>query len=80
MFWESGKEEGGGEKIVKRILLVLTVALVMAAMLVVTIVPAFAAPPSREHPGKGHPVVNAAGKCPNRLNRDTSPGGLKKCD
>ena len=64
----------------KRILLVLTVALVMVAMLVVMVAPAFADRPARDKPGKGHPVVNAAGKCPNGLNRDTSPGGLKKCD
>jgi hypothetical protein len=36
------EEERGGEKIVKRTLLVLTVALVMAAMLVAIAMPAFA--------------------------------------
>ena len=32
-----------------------------------------------EGPGKGNPDVNAAGKCPGGQNKDTSPGGLKKC-
>jgi hypothetical protein len=30
-------------------------------------------------PGAGNPDVNAAGKCPGGQNKDTSPGGLKKC-
>jgi len=30
--------------------------------------------------GRGHPDTNAAGKCPAGQNKDTSPGGLKKCD
>jgi hypothetical protein len=64
---------------VKRILTVLTVALVMAAMLAVMAAPAFAAPPSKDKPGKGHPVETQSGQCPAGLNKDTSPGGLKKC-
>jgi hypothetical protein len=27
----------------------------------------------------GHPDENPAGKCPAGQNKDTSPGGLKKC-
>ena len=30
-------------------------------------------------PGKGNPDTNASGKCPGGQNKDTSPGGLKKC-
>jgi hypothetical protein len=30
-------------------------------------------------PGAGNPDVNASGKCPGGQNKDTSPGGLKKC-
>ena len=30
-------------------------------------------------PGTGNPDVNASGKCPGGQNKDTSPGGLKKC-
>ena len=30
-------------------------------------------------PGKGNPDTNASGKCPAGQNKDTSPGGLKKC-
>jgi hypothetical protein len=48
---------------VKHILLVLTIALVMAAMLVVTAAPAVAAPPFKEavclNPG-GSPVISTA--------------------
>ncbi len=32
-----------------------------------------------EGPGKGNPDVNASGTCPPGQNKDTSPGGLKKC-
>ena len=32
-----------------------------------------------EGPGKGNPDTNASGKCPGGQNKDTSPGGLKKC-
>jgi hypothetical protein len=31
-------------------------------------------------PGRGNPAKNPAGKCPKGQNKDTSPGGLKKCD
>jgi hypothetical protein len=30
-------------------------------------------------PGKGNPQTNPTGKCPGGQNKDTSPGGLKKC-
>jgi hypothetical protein len=32
-----------------------------------------------EGSGKGNPDTNASGKCPAGQNKDTSPGGLKKC-
>ena len=32
-----------------------------------------------EGPGKGNPDLNGAGKCSPGQNKDTSPGGLKKC-
>jgi hypothetical protein len=32
-----------------------------------------------EGPGRGNPDTNKAGKCPPGQNKDTSPGGLKKC-
>ncbi|MFL5780088.1 MAG: hypothetical protein ACJ760_02140 [Thermoleophilaceae bacterium] len=30
-------------------------------------------------PGKGNPQTNSSGKCPGGQNKDTSPGGVKKC-
>jgi hypothetical protein len=30
-------------------------------------------------PGKGNPATTSSGKCPPGKNKDTSPGGLKKC-
>jgi hypothetical protein len=30
-------------------------------------------------PGKGNPQTNPSGKCPGGQNKDTSPGGVKKC-
>ena len=30
-------------------------------------------------PGNGNPQTNESGKCPPGQNKDTSPGGLKKC-
>ena len=30
-------------------------------------------------PGKGNPDTNPTGKCAPGQNKDTSPGGLKKC-
>jgi hypothetical protein len=38
---------------------------------------AFAA--QNEGPGKGNPDTNPTGKCAPGQNKDTSPGGLKKC-
>ena len=32
-----------------------------------------------EGPGRGNPDTNPAGKCPKGQNKETSPGGLKKC-
>jgi hypothetical protein len=32
-----------------------------------------------EGPGRGNPDTNPAGKCPKGQNKDTSPGGQKKC-
>ncbi len=32
-----------------------------------------------EGPGKGNPDTTASGKCPPGQNKETSPGGLKKC-
>ena len=32
-----------------------------------------------EGPGKGNPDRNPSGKCPGGQNKETSPGGLKKC-
>ena len=61
----------------KRILLVLTAALVMAAMMAFMAAPAFAA--ITEGPGKGNPETNPTGKCPPGQNTETSTGGLKKC-
>ena len=37
---------------------------------------AFAVP---DTPGKGNPDVTKSGKCPPGQNKETSPGGLKKC-
>jgi hypothetical protein len=33
-----------------------------------------------EGPGKGNPDTNPTGKCPPGQNKDTSVGGLKKCE
>ncbi len=32
-----------------------------------------------EGPGRGNPDTNPAGKCPKGQNKETSPGGQKKC-
>jgi hypothetical protein len=32
-----------------------------------------------EGPGRGNPDTTASGKCPPGQNKETSPGGLKKC-
>jgi hypothetical protein len=61
----------------KRILTVLAVALVMAAMLVVMAAPAFAA--ITQSTNNGHPNTNPAGNCPTGQNQDATPGALKKC-
>ncbi len=61
----------------KRILTVLVAMLIMAAMVVVMAMPAFAK--IDEGPGRGNPDTNPTGKCPAGQNKETSPGGLKKC-
>ena len=61
----------------KRILTVLVAMLIMAAMVVVMAMPAFAA--IDESPGRGNPDTTPSGKCPPGQNKETSPGGLKKC-
>ena len=60
--------------VIKRIGLLVVVALVAAMMMVATASPAFAA--LNEGPGKGNPDTT---ECPPGQNKDTSPGGLKKC-
>jgi hypothetical protein len=54
-----------------------------AALLAATAAFATAAAPAvgaiNNQPGAGNPDVNASGKCPGGQNKDTSPGGLKKC-
>ena len=59
----------------KRISLLIA-ALMMALSMSVSGV-AFAA--IDEGPGRGNPDTNPAGKCPKGQNKETSPGGLKKC-
>ena len=54
----------------------LIAAVVMALSLSVSGV-AFAA--ISEGNGNGHPNTTPSGKCPAGQNKDTSPGGLKKC-
>jgi hypothetical protein len=63
----------------KRILTVLTVALVMVAMVVATAMPAFAV--ITDPNDRGHPSTNPAGNCPvGQQDPDATPGALKKCD
>lgn len=59
----------------KRITLLLA-ALAMALTMSLSGV-AFAA--ISDGPGKGNPATTPSGKCPPGQNKDTSPGGLKKC-
>jgi hypothetical protein len=54
--------------------MVLTVALVVAAMMVAAAMPAFAAI-TKTKPGKGNPATNPAGKCraePTRMSQETA--------
>ena len=61
----------------KRMLTVVALALVLAAIIVATAMPAFAV---NEGPGRGNPdTAPGSGKCPPGQNQETSPGGLKKC-
>ena len=48
-----------------------------ASALAMTAAPATAA--VTVGPGKGNPQTNPTGKCPSGQNKDTAPGGLKKC-
>ena len=48
-----------------------------ASALAMTAAPATAA--ITVGPGKGNPETNPSGKCPSGQNKDTSPGGVKKC-
>jgi hypothetical protein len=59
----------------KRITLLIA-ALMMALTMSVSGV-AFAA--IDEGPGRGNPDTNPSGKCPAGQNKETSPGGQKKC-
>ena len=59
----------------KRVSLLIA-ALMMALSMSVSGV-AFAA--IDEGPGRGNPDTNPSGKCPKGQNKETSPGGLKKC-
>jgi hypothetical protein len=61
----------------KRIIRVLVVALVMAAMMVVMAAPAFAA--ITQSGNSGHPNTNPSGGCPTGQNKDATPGALNKC-
>jgi hypothetical protein len=61
----------------KRMITVLAVALVMAAMLVATAAPAFAA--ITESTNRGHPNTNPQEKCPPGQNQGATPGALNKC-
>jgi hypothetical protein len=54
-----------------------TAGLLATALFAVSAGPAVAA--INDQPGAGNPDVNASGKCPGGQNKDTSPGGLKKC-
>ncbi len=53
------------------------IALLASAMALAASGSAYAA--IDEGPGRGNPDTNASGKCPPGQNKDTSPGGLKKC-
>jgi hypothetical protein len=61
----------------KRITLLLA-AVVLALTMSFGSVAAFAT--IYDGPGKGNPATNESGKCPPGQNKDTSVGGLKKCD
>ena len=61
----------------KRITL-LVAALMLALTMSFGSVAAFAT--IYDAPGKGNPATNESGKCPPGQNKDTSVGGLKKCE
>ena len=71
----------------KRMLAIFMATLFMMAVMVVMAAPAFAKITKENRGGhtpggeaKGIPAKNPADKCPPGKNKDTSPGGLKKCD
>ncbi len=59
----------------KRISLLIAALMLALTMSVASV--AFAA--QNEGPGRGNPDTNPTGKCAPGQNKDTSPGGLKKC-
>ena len=59
----------------KRTLSVVTIALVMAAIMVLMAAPVFAK--ITQSTNQGHPDTNPAGMCPQ--NQDLNPGAAKKC-
>ena len=54
-------------------------AFVAACALVASVAAGSASAAINDQPGAGNPDLNASGKCPGGQNKDTSPGGLKKC-
>jgi hypothetical protein len=71
--WEiRQKRSGKGVISVKKRIVALAAALALAASGV-------ASAAIDEGNGRGNPDTNASGKCPAGQNKDTSPGGLKKC-
>ena len=67
----------GGEKQMRKRITLLVAALMMALTMSFSGV-AFAA--IDEGPGRGNPDTTPSGKCPPGQNKDTSVGGLKKCE
>ena len=54
-------------------------AVLLASALGLAVPAATASAAITEGPGAGNPDTNQSGKCPGGQNKDTSPGGLKKC-
>jgi hypothetical protein len=65
--------EKGGEKRMKN-----RIAALVAVMMLGVSGAAYGA--ITEGNGKGNPDTTSSGKCPAGQNKETSPGGLKKCD
>jgi hypothetical protein len=66
------RQREGGAHLVKRILMVLAVALVMAAMMAATAAPAFAVPPDRPQPASEK--ASCVGQGATNLNTTYFPG------